>query len=178
MNQKSGIHYNTPKIREQDKKTVGLILMSVILTVTQMKKKIFFRVGWYIFQMCKQHTDILLDQVVISTAKLAFNRSNLLQQLWWKKKNSIKKAAHTVSHFLSYMLQALFLHWLFTEKLLVLYVLAWVIYYWLRVINMTCLCYSGLCAIEGWRLCFVTGEWGRRTGLVNDFNPGRELGYH
>lgn len=41
MNQKSGIHYNTPKIREQDKKTVGLILMSVILTVTQMKKKIF-----------------------------------------------------------------------------------------------------------------------------------------
>lgn len=45
MNQKSGIHYNTPKIREQDKKTVGLILMSVILTVTQMKKKIFFRVG-------------------------------------------------------------------------------------------------------------------------------------
>lgn len=95
MNQKSGIHYNTPKIREQDKKTVGLILMFVILTVTQMKKKIFFRVGWYIFQMCKQHTDILLDQVVISTAKLAFNRSNLLQQLWWKKKTLLKKQ-HTL----------------------------------------------------------------------------------
>lgn len=95
MNQKSGIHYNTPKIREQDKKTVGLILMSVILTVTQMKKKIFFRVGWYIFQMCKQHTDILLDQVVISTAKLAFNRSNLLQQLWLKKKTLLKKQ-HTL----------------------------------------------------------------------------------
>lgn len=95
MNQKSGIHYNTPKIREQDKKTVGLILMSVILTVTQMKKKKIFRVGWYIFQMCKQHTDILLDQVVISTAKLAFNRSNLLQQLWWKKKPLLKKQ-HTL----------------------------------------------------------------------------------
>lgn len=94
-----------------------------------------------------------------------------------------KKAAHRARHSLFYILQVLLLHSLIMyRKSVHVYmwecVLAWVIYHRLGVINMTCLYYSGLCAIEGWRLCFVTEDWGRRTGLVNDFNPGRELGYH